>query len=127
MLHELHEDDPKHFKHWLNCKKGLGNESYVGPGLTSFMAPQGAPTLLADLTLLRVKYGPTDLRPIEALDALKIFVGELVYIYDDGGYKSLGAYVYQHFFRFQFKLLVSESTFKESAPLGAHYFPLTGS
>ena len=57
------------------------------------MAPMGAPELLADMTLLRIKYGPRDLRPIEALDAVKTFVGELIYIYEHGGPKSLDAYV----------------------------------
>ena len=114
MLYHLHKDDPKHIEKWLGLKKGLGKQSLVGPGIDCYLAPLGAPALLKDMTLLRTKYGPDDLRPIEAITAVRLFVAELCYIFDTGRLKSLDIYAKQHFFRFENKLLVSESTFREA-------------
>ena len=45
---------------------------------------------------------------------------------EKGGHKSLDAYVRQHFFRLQNKLILSENTFREGSNLSTTHLPLKG-
>ena len=58
MFWELFKVGDQHIMKWFNLEKGVGNQSLIGPGKDCFVAPAGAPSLLADVVHLRSKYGP---------------------------------------------------------------------
>ena len=83
--------------------------------------------MLADLTLVRAKYGPSQLTPLEPYDAVRLLVSELLDIMDSSApLSACQKYCEQVLFRCQQKLIVSEEVMDESTQGARTFLPHKG-
>ena len=123
---EMYTSAPEHMKVWFGLSDQAGRKGAIG-GPECIAALTRAPAMFADLALVRAQYGASQLTPLEAYDAVRLLMSELMAIMEGSAPASAAIrYCQQVLHRLNLKLVVSEEAMIDSTQNARSFLPHKG-